>query len=500
MVRILLCNVGVDHVPIGKLDTTLTVDEINSNYSKIKKDEKTPYEICGDTPFIKSYNEIYATEMKKFITENKIDLCVLQELCKKVLPTYDFAEYIAAPYEHNKNTSGEKLMIIGSTNNRYHISPLSNLYGRKYQSNEIMEEPYESILCSKISIDQKYLYVINVHKRMNHISNIIMFYIHLIGMITSIIASDPTANIILCGDNNDFGFSMSSSPTFEASLKEFITQVDTYINPSNPSYRSDLMKNKSYKSLTHPFLLTCIEVLRGLMIDVGFRGCVSPNRDCDIGKTGKRTDISCGRKFRFAYNDVVYYRLPFDSKVSLEERSKNICFFNSAISGHMPYVIDVQIGKSIINRLVPNDLMTLFEKRFEYVDLSSNRSAGLFRSNPPVRDTSVIEYGVRFEAPDITAIHRKKQSTVRTPPPNVAGPKPLSNVQTNVVTPKPTVAPKPTVTPKPPVADTSKPTVPLSYRQALQNKPVSGGSYEDKHIYYKRMYKELLQLQSLMNN
>jgi len=371
MVRILLYNSGIDRVPSGQLERVVTVDRIKTDLKDFAQNEKSRFDLCGDKPFVKSYNESYAQEMKKYIADNKIDLCIMQEVCKRVLPTYSFLQYVASPYENLKNSVSEKLLIIGSTNRSIGLSSPLEL-------NRITETPFETILCARVRIGDQSAHLINLHNRTGaHAANTILFHVHLIGLILSIISSEPTANIIMCGDYNSPGFDLSLSPTFEKDLGQFMGEIDTYLKPSDPAYKSDLMNNRRIQS--DPFSQVCVNVLRGLMADLGFSKCLSPNKDCDFKSTVSALDKMCARS-TFNLNDVVYYRLQSpNATITLDQAPQSVCFFHTKTSSHLPYILSVNLGTETgVQRKTsadsspsaPADLRPIITKSFDLLKLS----------------------------------------------------------------------------------------------------------------------------------
>ena len=360
---LLIYNPGIDRVPSGKLNTTLTQESFNEFKNRFQSESRR-YGPCDDVSFVNSYNKIVTQNIKRIISTNNIDVCILQEICAKNLNDYNFTKYIAATYEFDKNTIKRRLLLVGTCNDTVSKIEIPNyIYDATFANTGMIDTPNDFIQVVKIIVYEMPFHIINIHRRAASIvKNEILFKTHMIGVISKIIKHNNNANIIICGDYNNRGFDINVNPNEdESTLNKFVASINNFIDPTSPTYERQVMTNKNLQ--WHDQVDVVDKTLTMLLANLGFVNCYNSelnNSACNIKEVVINADKLCNREL-YNINDIIYYRLCANHVFSLKKISTDICNLHIGTSAHIPYIVTLEFDNTKqLNCDVPAFLNNLF--------------------------------------------------------------------------------------------------------------------------------------------
>ena len=349
-IKLLLYNPGIDKLPAYLTKMKFTDQSFNQELGKLLgknafKTQSVKAQECNDNiDFVRLYNLRVATNVKDYAFYNKIDVCVLQEICISTIPSYGFKSYIGGKYIRSKlNETDVKLLVIGTYNENIKLEVPGFLYDQDFATDNMTYlYPNDNIQVVKATDKRtsKCLYIVNIHNRsFGNLDYSIIFTIHLIYVITKIYMNDiKNSNIVVCGDNNNMGF-FSLTNILETSVTEVVTNFVKIAGLYSNNFTKDLhiVDHNVSRNITNVLLL--------LFIALGFHVCSNTaNEDiktCNLNSYINELINICGKR-PFNASDVFYYKLPNNYVVETVRPDDDICRFQLNTSAHTPLVITIR--------------------------------------------------------------------------------------------------------------------------------------------------------------
>ena len=372
-------NVGLDKIPNNyptRVNGTesIKLTSFSRNRSDLERISFKPIEsfTCRSSDeHVKNYNTDIATNVKMYCDENKVDICILQEVCGDDIAKFKFSNYSGGWYRYdNTEHNRKKALIIGTymRDKNIQIDIPQYIYGEKYNITNKMKMtdfPNNMVQTVRLTMNDKLvLYIINVHRRVyfhggenygdKSIQNYIKYICHLIGIIFNIHRHHRTPgradyNIILCGDNNYETLDISN--IIKPSTAVPIETIVKYIEELSQQWQQKITVRTENTELKYIDQIGINTILPKILKSLNFRQCIDDQKTCDFRSVPDNTARICNTKSSQNIkniNDIFYYRF-VDDLCLLQPQliiSKSVCQFNLKTSSHLPYLIRISCTNS----------------------------------------------------------------------------------------------------------------------------------------------------------